>query len=361
MSNICFFIQNLSFHGGTERISIALANALAKIPSYTISMVSLESFNETFFPLEEAVKTASLNICNTNIRKGYVSTVKRLRKYIKENKIDVIIDIDVILSSISLVATAFTQTKVISWEAYNYYTKTESAVRKIARKLAARYSDVIVTQSQQDIQFYKENCKVRVQIVTIPNPVEKFPTGFYFGSQKIILSIGHLETRKGFDLLLESWSKIDASVKEGWKLLIVGKGEEKEKLEKQILKNNDGDSVEILPPTNHIEEYYKKATIYAMASRAEGLPMVLIEAKSYGIPAISFDCRTGPQEIINHDVDGFLIPCFDTDAYAQGLAKLMQDRLLRRKLSQNALKDRERFLVDNVIEEWKKLLSGLES
>jgi glycosyltransferase involved in cell wall biosynthesis len=356
MLNICFFIHNLSSHGGTERISIALANALSKEPDLHVSMLSLESFDTAFFSLNEHVKTDSLNIYNANIRKNYFKAVRQLKKYLQENNIQVIIDVDVILSAISLAAAVFTKVEVISWEHYNYHLKRKSIVRRIARKLATRFSRAIVTLTDKDAQFYKKKCKVRAQLVTIPNFIEKFPAGSYFGSQKIILSVGHLVLRKGFDLLLDAWSKVDPDVKEGWKLLIVGEGEEKEKLEKQIRENNISDSVEILPPTDRIEELYRKTAIYAMSSRAEGLPMVLIEAKAHGIPSIAFDCNTGPQEIINNEVDGFLIPCFDTDVYARNLAKLMQDRLLRRKLSQNALKDRKRFLFDKAVEKWRELL-----
>ncbi|MDR2057904.1 MAG: glycosyltransferase family 4 protein [Dysgonamonadaceae bacterium] len=356
MLNICFFIHNLSSHGGTERISIALANALSKQSDFRVSMLSLESFDTPFFSLNENVKTDSLNIYNANIRKNYFKAVRQLKKYLQENNIQVIIDVDVILSFISLAATAFTKVKVVSWEHYNYYLKRKSIIRKVARQLAARYSKAIVTLTERDIQFYKDKCKTKARIVSIPNFIEEFPSGFYFGSQKYILSIGHLEHRKGFDLLLDIWSKVDSKIKEGWKLLIIGEGEEKEKLEKQIQNNNMGDSVEILPLKANIEEYYKKTAIYAMSSRAEGLPMVLIEAKSLGIPTIAFDCNTGPQEIINNEIDGFLIPCFDTDAYAQCLTKLMQDRLLRRKLSQNALRDKDRFSSNQAVEKWRDLV-----
>jgi glycosyltransferase involved in cell wall biosynthesis len=360
MTNICFFIHNLSSHGGTERISISLANALAKLPDYQVSMLSLEVFDSTFFPLNEAVKTASLNMDNTDIRKTYLKAVKRLRRFLKENEVDVVIDIDVILSAISLPATVFTKTKVVSWEAYNYYTNTESIVRRIARILAARYSKIIVTQTNQDIQFYKDNCKVKSSLVSILNPIENLPSGFSCSLQKIILSIGHLEHRKGFDLLLEVWRKIDPKVKDGWKIRIIGEGKEKEKLEEQIEEDKTGDSVEILPPSNHIEEYYKKAAIYSMTSRAEGLPMVLIEAKSYGIPAIAFDCRTGPGEIINHGIDGFLIPCYDTELYAEKLSQLMQDSQLREQMNQKALADRDRFSLAAIIQKWVELLNSVK-
>jgi glycosyltransferase involved in cell wall biosynthesis len=360
MSNICFFIHNLSSHGGTERISISLANALSALEDFNVFMLSQESFDSAFFPLDATIKTASLSISNADIRSNYFKAVSRERKFLKTNKIDIVIDVDVILSSISLAATAFTPTKVISWEHYNYYTKAESVVRRMARKWAAHCSKALVTLTRQDMQFYKDNCKVRTTIITIPNFIDKFPFSSYADAQKTVLSIGHLERRKGFDLLLDAWNKIDPKVKEGWKLLIIGNGEEKENLEKQIQKDHAGDSVEILPPTNHIGEYYRKAAVFAMSSRAEGLPMVLIEAKSYGIPVIAFDCKTGPQEIVNNEQDGFLIPCFDTEIYAQNLSKLMQEPELRRKLSQNALKDRNRFLIENSLQLWVELLVSPE-
>ncbi|GAP72853.1 glycosyltransferase, group 1 [Candidatus Symbiothrix dinenymphae] len=359
--NICFFIHNPSSHGGTERISIALANALSKLPDYQVSMLSLEAFDATFFPVSNQVKTASLSICNANIQKNYFKAVTRLRRYVTTNKIDIIIDIDVILSAISLAATAFTKAQVISWEAYNYYTKNESIVRRFARKIAAHYSKTIITQTNQDIQFYKNNCNVKANLVAILNPVEHFPSNTSSNLQKIVLSVGHLEHRKGFDLLLDSWNKIAPAIRKDWKLQIIGKGEEKANLEASIEEDKTEDSIEILPPTNQIEEHYAKASIYAMASRAEGLPMVLIEAQSYGIPSIAFDCKTGPSDIINEGQTGFLIPCFDTDLYAEKLATLMQDSELRQQMSRHALQARHRFAIDKVIEKWVEVLNFIQN
>ncbi|GHT53253.1 putative glycosyltransferase [Bacteroidia bacterium] len=359
--NICFFIHNPSSHGGTERISIALANALSKLPDYQVSMLSLEAFDATFFPVSNQVKTASLSICNANIQKNYLKAVTRLRCYVTTNKIDIIIDVDVILSAISLVATAFTRTKVISWEHYNYYTKAESVVRRVARKLAARYSKAIVTLTQQDVQFYKDNTKVQAMITAIPNFVENFPNAAYDASLKIILAIGHFNHRKGYDLLFDSWNKIASATKEGWILRIVGKGEEQANLEARIAKDRIGNSVELLPPTRYVNELYEQASIYAMASRAEGLPMVLIEAQSYGIPSIAFDCKTGPSDIINEGQTGFLIPCFDTDLYAEKLATLMQNSELRQQMSRHALQARHRFAIDKVIEKWVEVLNFIQN
>lgn len=273
---------------------------------------------------------------------------------------DVLIDVDVILSAISLPATVFTKTKVISWEHFNYFTKAESVVRRIARKLAARYSAAVVTLTEQDVAFYKENCKVKTKIIAIPNFVEEFPAVSYDKAQKIVLAVGRLEQRKGFNLLIHSWiwGGRESEIRKDWKLLIVGSGEEKENLERQIRESKAEASIEILPPTRSIQDYYQKASIYVLTSRAEGLPMVLIEAQSHGLPTIAFDCKTGPREIISDGEDGFLIPCFDTDLYAEKLTRLMQDVSLRQTFSRNAVKNRERFSVSKAVEKWEKLLSN---
>lgn len=352
---ICFFLHNLSFHGGTERISIALANELAMVPDYRIYMLSLEPFKYPFFPLDNEVESDSLYLENAKIRENYFNAISALRAYLKKNKIDVIIDVDVILSSISLPATRFLRTKVVSWEHYNYYTKTESVVRRISRKAAAFFSNALVTLTQQDVSFYRKHCICRTHLLSIPNFVPSVDN-LYNSSSKKILAIGHLEYRKGFDLLIKAWALLSPEVRNKWQLFIVGEGPEKQNLQAQIEKENLTDEIFISPLTTEINVYYRQTSIYAMTSRAEGLPMVLLEAKSYGIPLIAFDCSTGPSEIINDNEDGFLIPAFDVPLFAEKLQLLMEKEFLRLNMSIVAKQDIERFSISKSKDRWIELL-----
>jgi amylovoran biosynthesis glycosyltransferase AmsD len=151
-----------------------------------------------------------------------------------------------------------------------------------------------------------------------------------------------------------------------WKLVIVGGGEKGHvdwgymdyvSVLLQVLQL-DG-RVEFHPATSRIEGWYRRASAYVMGSRREGLPMVLLEAKAHGLPVISFDCPTGPKEIVRPGIDGFLI-ADDSEAFAAAATTLMTNTDLRRSMGEAALDDhRQRFSVDSIIAKWCDLIEGL--
>ncbi|WP_407206408.1 glycosyltransferase [Citrobacter portucalensis] len=115
-----------------------------------------------------------------------------------------------------------------------------------------------------------------------------------------------MQNKKRIDLLLSIWAKI-ADNNNNWKLVIVGDGE---LLERNIeLSKILGieKKTEFIRPQSDIYNYYKRASIFLLTSDYEALPMVLLEASAFGLPCISFDCDTGPRDIITHNYDGFLI------------------------------------------------------
>ena len=117
--------------------------------------------------------------------------------------------------------------------------------------------------------------------------------------------------------------------------------------------------VEFHPATSRIDDWYRRASIYVMGSRREGLPMVLIEAKAHGLPVIAFDCPTGPKEIVREGVDGFLIGR-DSEAFGQAASSLMTDTALHQRMSEAALTDcRQRFSADAVLAQWCDLIEAL--
>ena len=359
MRKICFFLHNIGAHGGTEKISIALANELAGRSGYEISAVSLEDFDKPFFPIHPEIKTSSLKISSSNLRKGYLKAISRLRTLLKKNDIDFIVDVDIIQSAISIPAAIGTKTKVVSWEHYNFFWGNNSIVRKISRRLAPVFSCCVVTLTEADAQNYRDNCICRCPIVSMSNFLENFPQQTATLDSNIILAIGHLIHRKGFDLLIRAWNSIPPSIRKEWKLHLIGNGEERENILHYLEDHRLLDSVKILPPTTQIQEHYQQASIFALTSRAEGFPLVLLEAQSFGLPIVSFDCPTGPSEIVLDNIDGFLISGFDTDTFAEKLALLMSDNQLRKEMGKNASIDAQRFQKEKIIEKWCALFDRL--
>jgi glycosyltransferase involved in cell wall biosynthesis len=111
------------------------------------------------------------------------------------------------------------------------------------------------------------------------------------------------------------------------------------------------------PPTQLINQHYVSASLFVMSSRGEGLPMVLIEAKTFGLPIVSFACQTGPADIICDGSDGFLVPPEDVTALKERLLFIFQNEKKRQEMAVHARKDSERFLSNEIMKSWEKLLN----
>jgi glycosyltransferase involved in cell wall biosynthesis len=172
--------------------------------------------------------------------------------------------------------------------------------------------------------------------------------------KKVILAVGRLNHIKRFDLLIESFKKVKN--RDGWKLVILGDGEDREKLESLIVSLEMSHEVLLEGKVKNVDEYMKKSSIFILTSKHEGFPNALCESMMYGMAPISFDCETGPSEIIDSGVNGLLIKNGDRSQLIESIENLISDIELREKFSKNALKITEKLDQDNIIEEWQSLI-----
>jgi glycosyltransferase involved in cell wall biosynthesis len=143
-----------------------------------------------------------------------------------------------------------------------------------------------------------------------------------------------------------------------WELYIYGEGEDREKLQGMI--DSYGlDNVFLAGYSDDLGKEMDKASIFVLSSRYEGFGLVLAEAMAKGIPAISFDCPSGPSEIISHDKNGFLVPPLDVNRLGERILKLTESRQLRKLFSESARKNLYKFNIESVISEWEKLLYSI--
>lgn len=167
-----------------------------------------------------------------------------------------------------------------------------------------------------------------------------------------MLAVGRLTVEKGFDCLIESFSTL-AEKHADWVLVILGEGPLHAELQKEVLAKGLENRVHLPGRSGNIGEWYERANLYVMSSRFEGFPNALLEAMAYGVPAVSFDCDTGPRDIIRHDVDGLLVPKGDVAGFTAALDRLMSDAVLRRRFADQALQVRARFSVEQVAGMWE--------
>ncbi len=158
--------------------------------------------------------------------------------------------------------------------------------------------------------------------------------------------------------MIAAWAKTE-SRKNGWKLRIIGKGKLLPEITDKINQLHLAESIELIESTTNVNEHYLQSSIFVMSSRYEGLPLVLIEAMAMGLPIASFDCETGPRDIVEHGVTGLLVPVFDTEKLAMELDSLMSDEQKCKIFSENALKNVRKFETAKIVDQWEELFQNI--
>jgi glycosyltransferase involved in cell wall biosynthesis len=194
-------------------------------------------------------------------------------------------------------------------------------------------------------------------VLAIPNAVPDVPLGPGDPSAHRLIAAGRLMHQKGFDLLLEAFATVAADHPD-WSLDIFGRGSHRARLEQTVVDLGVGGQVRINAPTDRLGERMRDASIYVLSSRFEGFPMVLLEAMAAGLAVVSFDCPTGPGEILTDGISGLLVPAQDVPAMAAALDRLMSDESLRRRLAAAAPEAVRPYSSQAVGRRWDELLSG---
>ena len=350
---ICFLVSDLSWSGGTIKMTSLLSNALSH--RHEVYILSLHQERDyCLFPLKK-------NVCHfvltpTKGRLCILTQIKEIHQFIKQNHVDHVINVDTGMSLYGIPAAWGTKAKVITWEHANYFNNWGSRIFPYIRRFAARHSDAMVVLTEQDKQNYETHLPSNVPVYAIANPVQRHEI-HYDAASRTILSAGALLPIKGYDRAIEAARHILPS-RPAWKWVICGEGPERERLE-HLIQDAGLEGRMLLPGTvRDMEAQYRAAAMVVMTSHMEGLPMVLLEAKSHGLPLVSFDIMTGPREIIQNGVNGFLAAPSDVEDLVDKLACLMDSDTLRCQMSENAALGMEQFSETKILEEWEKLLEA---
>ena len=390
-NRICFFSGDITRNGGTERVAVMIANGLSN-RGFSVCFLSLvEQKENPFFDISEAVPRYVLKEDGNWVLPGpgYLPMVPKLRKFLKQQEIKVLIDIDIVLDVLSLPAAAGRETKVISWEHFNVPYEREFLYRRAILHLTARFSDYIVTLTRQDQENYEKLLHRKGRITFIYNPIE--PKKFsetkkekaFQGKErqrieaieqntadqerveqkeKALITVGRLIERKGIDMLAKIAPRLLKKHKD-WKWYVLGDGELRGLLEETVAKYGLEKQLILTGNVTNVEAYLKKSSIYVMTSRIEGLPMCLLEAAGCDLPCVSFDIPTGPAEIIEQGKNGFLISAFDVEKMEKTLDRLMEEDAALNELTEAAAGYRKtleaKFSKEAILDQWEELLGKL--
>ena len=362
--SICLLHHTLAAPGGEERMHVLLANAM-KSRGYNVISVMTEQFSneKDVYELDKGIRQYSLqrNRVERKLNKWFQELpVWRYRHILKKHHVKVVIDVGSPKSLLTTKAAAGLDIKVICWDHCNYERfRKRWCYDDLKQLILSGMIHRLVFLTQTDLKLYSENGEEFPEgvVCQIYNPSPIQTETYTRHPSKKILACGRLSYEKGFDLLLDAWKEVEQHNSD-WELEIFGDGCQRQELDQQIIDTNL-QHVTISHFTNNIKEKYAEAGLFALSSRCEGFPLVLLEAESMSLPMVSFDCTTGPNEIIRHGYNGYLAEAENPHDLAEKLLAVMNDDDLREQMGHHAFEASRQFTTDKIIDQWEELINQL--
>ena len=358
-------VINAMSPGGAERVCSVLANAWASRGD-TVSLATYTAPGErSFFALDPAVREIHLG---TNGSPGpglrwlgalgrNVARVRSIRRAIGRTRPDVIVSFMNVTNVLTIAAAHGSGVPVIATEHIDPSQDDIGALWTALRRWVYPHAARLAVLNERVLEYFPAD--IRRRSVVLPNPVMRPPGPVRSvrperGSARTIVAMGRMTRQKGFDLLLEAFATIAADHPD-WTLEIWGEGPLRGELEARAHAPDLEGRVRLPGRTDDAYAVLAAADLYVLSSRFEGFPMVLCEAMASGLPVLSFDCRTGPREIVRDGIDGVLVPAGDVQELSRELSRLLGDAGTRGALARRAPEILERFGVARVLSRWDEV------
>ena len=356
--------------GGAERVAAMLCNHWAASGSEVILMPTFSGRGTCVYKLNHGVRIEFLADRAKLEKNPFLGKIRRLlalRKAISEYKPDVIVSFLSDVNIATLLATYFLKFPVVVSERIYPPSLPCGAFMNMLRRITYPRAKAVVMQTGKGFEWLLKNCPGSKGCV-IPNPIvfplpstepQKDPLSIIKNGRKLMITVGRLEKQKGFDILIDAYARLAEDFPD-WDLVVLGEGSERDRLEEQIGRKGVSSRISLPGRVGNLGDWYARADFFVMSSRFEGFPNVLIEAMAYGLPAVSFDCDTGPEDIIENEVNGFLVSPREGDqGLSLAMVKMIRDKKKRILMSKSSQLVRQRFSINRIAKEWNQVL-GLE-
>lgn len=365
---LLFYVHSLT-GAGAERVTVNLANHWAAT-GRDVTVVTSASPSEDAFELHPGVRRIAFDLSGAGrgLLDGLWRTVHRvraLRRVLQGARPDVAIGVMNVANVIlALASRGIAGVRTIGTEHIYPGRDSMDPLRALARRHAYGHLDAVVALTRESADWLEAHTSAR-GVRVIPNAAQ-WPLAVTepriapgrAAHRKLLVAVGRLATQKGFDLLIEAFRQV-AGKHPDWDLAILGEGADRSSLESQAALAGLGDRILLPGWAGNVGEWYQRADLFVMSSRYEGFPCALAEAMACGLPAVSFDCDTGPRDIIRDGIDGLLARPDDVPGLATAMDRLMGDAALRTRFGIRASEARERFSMSRIVASWEQLFTEL--
>ena len=350
--------------GGAEKTVAQMANYWAEA-GHTVTLITLDGRQSSRYHVSDQVVWDDLDLM-ANSRTLWEAIrhnrqrVGTLRKAISRAGGDVVVSFTDIINVLTLLACRPLRVPIIVCE------RTDPRIHRVRRpwswlrRQLYKKSAAIVVQTSP-IRDFVQGFARAAPIHVVPNCIwpDSLPnqTQPLLERSKQVVAMGRLSTEKGFALLIEAFARV-AKEHPPWSLRIIGDGPLRDTLQEQIDDTGLSERIGLIGWSDNPSEILADSQLFVLTSQYEGFPNALLEAMACGMPAVSFDCESGPREIIREGVDGLLVPPDDVDALADRMSRLLADDGERIRLGERAAEVRQRFSVSRYFSDWDDILDS---
>ena len=377
---IVYCIPSLHFPSGMERVLTLKANYFADVLGYKTYIILTDNKDkEPYYKLSPKIKLINLDInFDTNWRlpiykRAFSYFIKQIRykRRLKELLYEIRPDITIStlrreINFLNSIKDGSKKIGEIHFSRTHYRNMESNGKENVLKRLISKLwmhqlirelkkLSMFVTLSSEDNDRWIE-VKNRKFIY---NPLSFFPDKVSECKTKQVIAVGRYTYQKGFDMLIESWKYVKEKHPD-WVLKIYGGGDKKSFEE---LRDSLGlqDNIFLEPSTDNIIDKYCESSIFVLSSRFEGFGMVITEAMACGLPAVSFECPSGPRDIIKEGEDGLLVENGNIKQLAEKISYLIENEELRKEMGSKARINVERFKIENIAKQWVDLFDKILS
>jgi len=350
--------------GGAERVVKNMADCWVA-HGRRVTLITLFSRDLDFFQVDDRVERVDLGLCRNALSSwrlavGGVTRLLRLRGAIKEAGHPLVISFLTRTNVLTLLATRLLPIHVVVCEHTDPRQKPMGGLLELLRRRLYPGAAAVTVLTSNVKEEWADRFLDPEKVVVMANPIEEpgqtDDTAPIALPSRYVVTMGRLILDKGHKILINAFASI-ADRFPDVSLVILGEGPEREALQAVVEETRLNHRVLMPGLVRRTEPALRGADCFVLSSRREGFPLALAEAMNNGVASISFDCPSGPADIIRNGVDGILVPPGDTDALAQAIADLLENPGKRMTLGKNAARGiKERFSVETIMGRWDALL-----
>jgi len=353
--------------GGLERVWTDKINALSDIPDYEVWLVTTDQGNHPYpYTFSQRVRLVDLDIrfvqqYRYGMVKRYLIRFRLMRLY-KKRLLNLLAKVqpDVLVTNSSVnvhILNCWRKSIPLVVECHGIcerpFHMDQMTLQRIVKswyyyRSMAR-AERIVALTYSDAQKWMN---INPNTFVIPDVVRQEAKAYYSDCRsKRVIFVGRIDSQKGYQYLSAIWALVSQRHPD-WRLDLYGEGVDRAENQNLIPK---GENVFAHPQTSDIMDRYRESSILVLTSVYEPFGLVMAEAMSCGVPVVAFDCPYGPSEIITDGENGFLVDCFDVEAFAGKVCQLIVDEEQRRRMGRNAISSVQRFSKEIIIPQWVDL------